>query len=179
VRLGLHPEARAELRSAALWYDERRPGLGDEFISEVSAALGRNGDVPESYPLWPHTRAAGPLIPQGDHPTVPLRDRVRNARAARTRPGIAHAKRRPLYWLTRTNPWSKPVPHDTRLRFSSCRIQGVIPPNAVLTAELSVIGERASGTGDRDPSGGSGRRSVPAHREPHARCQRAASGSRE
>ena len=36
MRFELHPEARAELRSAALWYDERRSGLGDEFIAEVS-----------------------------------------------------------------------------------------------------------------------------------------------
>jgi len=62
VRLELHPEARAELRSAALWYDERRPGLGDEFIAEVSAALDRIGDAPESYSAWPGTRAAAPLI---------------------------------------------------------------------------------------------------------------------
>jgi len=62
VRLELHPEAQTELRSAALWYDERRPGLGDEFISEVSAILDRIGDAPESYPPWPHTRAADPLI---------------------------------------------------------------------------------------------------------------------
>ena len=34
MRLELHPEARAELRSAALWYDERRSGLGDEFLAE-------------------------------------------------------------------------------------------------------------------------------------------------
>lgn len=39
MRVELHPEARAELRSAALWYDERRPGLGDEFIAEMSTAL--------------------------------------------------------------------------------------------------------------------------------------------
>ena len=62
MRLELHPEARAELRSAALWYDERRPGLGDEFIAEVSASLNRVGDSPESYPAWPGTRAAGPPI---------------------------------------------------------------------------------------------------------------------
>jgi hypothetical protein len=49
VRLELHPEARAELRSAALWYEERHSGLGDEFIAEVSAALDRIGDAPESY----------------------------------------------------------------------------------------------------------------------------------
>ena len=35
MRLELHPEARGELRSAALWYDERGTGLGDEFIVEV------------------------------------------------------------------------------------------------------------------------------------------------
>ena len=62
MRFELHPEARAELRSAALWYDERRPGLGDEFIAEVSASLGRIGDSPESYPAWTGTQAAGPLI---------------------------------------------------------------------------------------------------------------------
>ena len=62
MRLELHPEARAELRSAALWYDEQRPGLGDEFIAEVSAALDRIGDAPESYPASPGTRAVEPLI---------------------------------------------------------------------------------------------------------------------
>ena len=62
MRLELHPEARAELRGAALWYDERRPGLGDEFIGEVSATLDRIGNAPESYPAWPGTRAADPLI---------------------------------------------------------------------------------------------------------------------
>ena len=62
ARLELHPEAQAELRSAALWYDERRPGLGDKFISEISASLDRVRDAPESYRAWPRTRAAGPLI---------------------------------------------------------------------------------------------------------------------
>ena len=43
MRLELHPEARAELRRAALWYDERRSGLGDELVAEVSAAPRRSG----------------------------------------------------------------------------------------------------------------------------------------
>ena len=62
MRLELHPEARAELRSAAVWYEEQRPGLGDEFISAISASLDRVSDAPESYPAWPSTRADGPLI---------------------------------------------------------------------------------------------------------------------
>ena len=60
--VGLHPDARAELQSAALWYDERRSGLGDEFIAEISAALDRIGQNPESYHPWPGTRAAPPVI---------------------------------------------------------------------------------------------------------------------
>jgi hypothetical protein len=61
VRLELHAEARAELRSAALWRDERRPGLRDEFIAEVSAAFARIGNARGSYPAWP-ARKLEPLI---------------------------------------------------------------------------------------------------------------------
>jgi hypothetical protein len=43
VRVKLHPEARSELRVAAIWYDEQRPKLGDEFVAEVSAVLDRIG----------------------------------------------------------------------------------------------------------------------------------------
>lgn len=62
MRVDLHPEARAELRSAALWYDEQQPGLGDRFIADVALALERIGDAPESYPVWPGTRVGEPRI---------------------------------------------------------------------------------------------------------------------
>ncbi len=104
MRLELHPEARAELRSAALWYDERRPGLGDEFISEVSAALGRIGDAPESYPPWPHPRAAGPLIRKATIQRFPYVIAFEEHEQHLLVLAVAHAKRRPLYWLTRMNP---------------------------------------------------------------------------
>jgi len=104
VRLVLHPEARAELRSAALWYDERRPGLGDEFISEVSAALDRIGDAPESYPAWPGTRVAGPTIRKTTIQRFPYVIAFEKHEQHVLVLAVAHAKRRPLYWLTRTNP---------------------------------------------------------------------------
>jgi hypothetical protein len=50
VRVILHPDARAELRSAVLWYDEQREGLGTEFLIEVASALDRIS-APES-PRW-------------------------------------------------------------------------------------------------------------------------------
>jgi plasmid stabilization system protein ParE len=38
------------------------PRIGDEFIADVPATIDRIGGTPESYPAWPRTRAAGPLI---------------------------------------------------------------------------------------------------------------------
>ena len=103
MRLELHPEARAELRSAALWYDERRSGLGDEFIAEVSAALARIGDAPESYPAWPGTRAVDPLIRKATLPRFPYLIAFERHVQHLLILAVAHAKRRPLYWLTRAH----------------------------------------------------------------------------
>jgi plasmid stabilization system protein ParE len=104
VRLELHPEARAELRSAALWYDERRSGLGDEFIAEVWAALDRIGNATESYPAWPGTRPADPPIRKATIQRYPYLIAFEKHEQHVLILAVAHAKRRPLYWLTRVNP---------------------------------------------------------------------------
>ena len=62
MRVGLHPEARAEFRSAALWYEERRDGLGVEFVAAVDAALLRIGKAPKSFPQWVGTEQAPAVI---------------------------------------------------------------------------------------------------------------------
>lgn len=101
MRVALHPEARAELRSAAIWYDEKRPGLGDELIAEVSSALERIGDIPASFAIWPETpRAAVPI-------RRALVERFPYAIAFEVHAdhvlvlAVAHVKRRPLYWIRR------------------------------------------------------------------------------
>ena len=102
MHLELHPEARAELRSAALWYDEQRSGLADEFIAEVSATLDC-GRAPESYPAWPRTRAAGSSIRKATIQRFPYVIAFEKHEQHVLVLAVAHAKRRPLYWLTRTN----------------------------------------------------------------------------
>jgi plasmid stabilization system protein ParE len=104
VRLELHPEAQGELRSAALWYEERHPGLGDEFLSEISASLDRVIDAPESYPAWPGTRAEGALIRKATTQRFPYVIAFEKHEHHVLVLAVAHAKRRPLYWLTRVNP---------------------------------------------------------------------------
>lgn len=41
MRVVSHPEADAELEAAALWYDERQPGLGEDFLDEFERTLRR------------------------------------------------------------------------------------------------------------------------------------------
>lgn len=36
-----HPDVPQELEAAALWYEERQPGLGEDFLTEYQAAMGR------------------------------------------------------------------------------------------------------------------------------------------
>jgi len=104
VRLELHPEARAELRRAALWYDERRPGLGDEFIAEVSVALDRVANAPASCPAWPVTQARGAPIRKTTVQRFPYVIAFEEHERHLLVLAVAHSKRRPLYWLTRVEP---------------------------------------------------------------------------
>jgi len=41
MRVVSHPEAAEELEAAALWYEERQPGLGDDFLDEFERTLRR------------------------------------------------------------------------------------------------------------------------------------------
>jgi toxin ParE1/3/4 len=104
VHVELHPDARAELRSAALWYDERRSGLGDEFIIEVSVVLDRIGQAPDSYARWPGTQETPPLIRKAPLHQFPYLIAFEKHQRHSLVLAIAHAKRRPLYWLSRASP---------------------------------------------------------------------------
>jgi toxin ParE1/3/4 len=104
VRLELHPEARAELRSAALWYDEQRPGLGDEFIAEIAVALDRIGNAPASCPPWQGMHARDSLIRKATVQRFPYVIAFEEHERHLLVLAVAHSKRRPLYWLTRAKP---------------------------------------------------------------------------
>jgi plasmid stabilization system protein ParE len=43
--------ARREFDEAALWYEERRPGLGLEFAGEINRAIGLMMENPERFPI--------------------------------------------------------------------------------------------------------------------------------
>jgi plasmid stabilization system protein ParE len=48
----IRPKAKADLTEAHDWYEERRPGLGDEFLADLAEALLRLEADPERYPVY-------------------------------------------------------------------------------------------------------------------------------
>lgn len=93
-------EAAAELDDAAIWYDEQRAGLGDEFLDVVSETLDTLASLPHSgvpvddVPADLEVRRA-PVARFPYHVgDIVLDDRVRVL-------AVAHDRRRPSYWAPR------------------------------------------------------------------------------
>jgi plasmid stabilization system protein ParE len=47
----LRPAARLEFDEAAIWYEERRSGLGAAFVSEIDRAIAVASTDPERFPI--------------------------------------------------------------------------------------------------------------------------------
>jgi plasmid stabilization system protein ParE len=95
--LGVLPEAEEELAQAAEWYEAKRIGLGVELIAIVDRAFDEIQDAPLSYALWrtdrPYRRKVVTRFPyvvffRADGDAVEVI-------------AVAHAKRRPGFWLDR------------------------------------------------------------------------------
>jgi hypothetical protein len=98
-----HPEADIEVESAALWYEDRQIGLGQDFLNELDRAFTLILESPDVWPLWPG---------------VPESLGIRRFLLARFPYGIAydfteagvivyavaHFARRPGYWRDRLSP---------------------------------------------------------------------------
>jgi hypothetical protein len=100
VKLKILAEAELESAEAAVWYEDREEGLGEEFLLEVADAIDKIRNNPqifsrlESYGGVHEVRRCvlkrfPYLIVFACRPDVTLVI------------AIAHVRRRPLYWLER------------------------------------------------------------------------------
>ena len=103
MRVELHPEARGEIRAAALWYETQRVQLGDDFLTEVSQALNRIADAPLSFPVWPNVTETAVLVRMATVHRFPYLVAFELHAERALVLAVAHAKRLPLYWLTRVH----------------------------------------------------------------------------
>lgn len=104
MRIALHPDARAELRSAALWCDQRRAQWGEQFVDRVNAVLARIAEYPDAYPIWPRTGPSQMPIRKASIEQFPYFVAFEIHRERVLVLALAHGKRRPLYWLSRASP---------------------------------------------------------------------------
>jgi hypothetical protein len=51
-RVSIRPDAEADLEQARIWYENQRPGLGDEFLASIAEALSRWEEAPQQLPLY-------------------------------------------------------------------------------------------------------------------------------
>jgi plasmid stabilization system protein ParE len=50
VRVIVRPEAEADITDAAIWYHNKQPGLGHEFLAAVESAIARAAENPFRFP---------------------------------------------------------------------------------------------------------------------------------
>jgi toxin ParE1/3/4 len=93
-RFRIHDEATLELRRAAAWYDERREGLGDEFVLAVNAAIAKIVDAPARWPRF--AGASRYVLKRFPYNLIFRFDDEQIEIVA-----IAHHSRRPTYWKRR------------------------------------------------------------------------------
>lgn len=96
--VGDHPEARAELRAAALWYQQQRDGLDNEFLSDFRETLLRISQNPElpRFFVFHFRRVKFKRFPYAVVYEITGKSIFIIA--------IMHLHRRPLYWLQRAKP---------------------------------------------------------------------------
>ncbi len=97
MRLRLALEAEEELTEAVEWYEARLAGLGIELVAVVDGALEEIATTPLAHPLWkPERRYRKKVLRQ-----FPYVIFFRCEDDAVVVLAIAHARRRPGYWVGR------------------------------------------------------------------------------
>jgi plasmid stabilization system protein ParE len=93
-----HRAATEDAEAAVRWYDERVPGLGKDFRMELLGAVDRIVRAPL---LWPPSaydrRTRRSLLPRFPYAVVDVVAPDTSIIVA----AVAHARRRPLYWVKR------------------------------------------------------------------------------
>ncbi len=100
MKLQIDPEAAAETREAAAWYEKQTDGLGLEFLADVDDAIQRIRREPDRY-------ARLETLPEEENVRRFLLKRFPYAVIYEVGAGevhilaVAHTKRRPNYWRDR------------------------------------------------------------------------------
>lgn len=96
LRIVFRRAAKNEFEDAAVWYDQQRSGLGEEFIIEIEQSLASAGASPQRYPIvfGDVRRTVARRFPYA----VYFRTRSDNLVVL----AVFHGRRNPVIWQRRT-----------------------------------------------------------------------------
>ena len=92
----LRPEAEKDLGNAAVWYEQQRTGLGNEFLAEFLLVAGRIEVEPQMYPIV-HKKIRRGLLRR-----FPFSVYYIIETEAVSILGVMHSSRHPQRWQSRT-----------------------------------------------------------------------------
>lgn len=100
MKLGFAATAEADLQSAVNWYNKEREGLGNEFLDELASAMKAIERDPLRFARVESVRTRREIRSYSlkRFPYSVINERVADEF---TVIAVAHAKRRPSYWLRR------------------------------------------------------------------------------
>ena len=101
MKVRYHPDARAELLDAVEWYEERRPMLGADFLTEMRRAETMIARRPAAWPRWPSVVVDVRRFKLARFPYC-VAFQVAGDEIAVI--AVAHQKRAPFYWQDRARP---------------------------------------------------------------------------
>ena len=90
-----HPEADQELEAAAIWYEERQPGLGIDFLDDFENTLRRIVAAPER---WRNFYRTNRKLNFNRFPYAIVYDLREDTIYVKA---VMHLHRRPFYWRNR------------------------------------------------------------------------------
>jgi len=100
MKLRIHAAAEQEAQQAAQWYEDRRVGLGFEFLAAVDTALQRIGDDPLQFPIL-ETLPDEPSVRRFLLKRFPYTIIYEVVSPEIQVLAVAHVRRRPQYWKKR------------------------------------------------------------------------------
>jgi hypothetical protein len=95
MRVVSHPEVDEELEAAALWYEDRQAGLGDDFLHEFARTVHRIVAEPERW------RKVGDDHRKLNFHRFPFAIIYRVQAGVIYVQAVMHLHRRPFYWKGR------------------------------------------------------------------------------
>jgi len=101
VKLQLHPDAEDELGQAALWYEQRVAGLGEDLLTEVDRWLEVIVETPLTWHRWPDAPALVPPVRRALLSRFPFAIAYQAFEDRIWVLAIAHTSRKPFYWARR------------------------------------------------------------------------------